>query len=148
MIHSEAETVQEIRDACGVLAQHAELIGQHTNPTSTILALARRYAALAPDAPARTMAAPASPAPASPASAPTTSPAPLSWPDAAAIYAARRRDVERAGRTRRALAAAMPEYKPEPSPDEPAPASGDLGLDPSAIYARRRAEAAAHAGRR
>jgi hypothetical protein len=44
MIRSDSETVQEIKAACGVLAQHAELIGQKNNPTETILALARRYA--------------------------------------------------------------------------------------------------------
>jgi hypothetical protein len=101
---------------------------------------------------ARVAAQAAPPVPSSPVAVRTPStpstPAAPSWPDATEIYAARRRDVERAGRTGRALMAVLPEEKPAPSPSAPEAASGPLGLDAAAIYAARKAAVAAAGGRR
>lgn len=78
---TDAKTVQAVRDACGVLAQHADLVAQNVNAVATLEGLAGRYqravAARCPDQDA----------------------APL---DAEAIYAARRATIvaAQAARTR------------------------------------------------
>ncbi len=80
-------TTEEVRAACGILAEHAALIAQHGNTVATLQGLAGRYQRAA-----ATALAPA-PAPREP------EPATL---DAESIYAARHAAVMAAQAARRA----------------------------------------------